>query len=445
MQPLRKFLTRPATSVVLIAIIALAARLGFAWDQVHKMPPAAVGIVPFQQETGNIAYALADGRGFSSAFRTNSGPTAWLTPVYPLLVAGVFRILGVFTAKSFFAVIFLNSLFSAAACVPIFYAGKKIGGLLVASIAAWIWAIFPNAVMMPFEWVWDTTLSALLAATILWATFELADSRRLRDWILYGLLWGFTLMTNPALGTLLPFLLGWAVWRAKRDGHLKIARPLLALLMVILCCAPWTIRNYFVLHRFVPLRSNFAFELWLGNNDIFDPHAVNGRKVITRFEEERRYTQLREMAYMQEKWSKAIPFIKTHPALVLQLSGRKIFATWLGTETPWHDFSTTDSAFIRLLFISNFLVSIGVIAGAIVLLLRRNPYWFPLIVAPKIYPLLYYITHTSLRYRHAIDPILILLVAAGIVFPFAGNKQSDRSTAENQEGATSTAISREQK
>src|SRR5579863_9551147 len=104
MQQLRKFLARAATSVVLVAAVALAARLTFAWDQVRKMPPAAVGIVPFQQETGNIAYALADGRGFSSAFRTNSGPTAWLTPVYPLIVAGVFRIFGTFTAKSFFAV-----------------------------------------------------------------------------------------------------------------------------------------------------------------------------------------------------------------------------------------------------------------------------------------------------------------------------------------------------
>ena len=53
--------------------------------------------------------------------------------------------------------------------------------------------------MIPFEWIWDTSLSALLAATLLWATLELADSDRVRDWCGYGLLWGFTLMTNPSL------------------------------------------------------------------------------------------------------------------------------------------------------------------------------------------------------------------------------------------------------
>ena len=53
--------------------------------------------------------------------------------------------------------------------------------------------------MIPFEWIWDTSLSALLAARLLWATLELADSDRVRDWCGYGLLWGFTLMTNPSL------------------------------------------------------------------------------------------------------------------------------------------------------------------------------------------------------------------------------------------------------
>jgi hypothetical protein len=418
MKKLRNTIARSATSLLLIAIVAMAARLGFAWNQLQKMPTAAVGIVPFQQETGNIAYAVAEGRGFSSAFRTNTGPTAWLTPVYPLIVAAVFRVFGVFTAKAFYAVILLNSVFSAAACVPIFFAGRKMGGIVVGSLAAWLWAIFPNAVIMPFEWVWDTALSALLAAAILWATLELAESPRWRDWCFYGLLWGFTLMTNPALGTLLPFLVGWAAWRARRLGHLRMARPLLAVGLVILCCVPWTLRNYLAFHRFVPLRSNLAFELWLGNNDIFDPHAVNGRKVITRFEEERRYTQLGEMAYMQEKWAKALPFIRTHPALVLQLSARKVLATWLGSEKPLQDFLGTDSPFIRLLFAANLLAPIGMVAGIIVLPVKRNLYWFPMAVVPAVYPILYYITHTSLRYRHAIDPAVLLLTALGCVLPF---------------------------
>jgi hypothetical protein len=46
-----------------------------------------------------------------------------------------------------------------------------------------------------------------------------------------------------------------------------------------------------------------------------------------------------------------------------------------------------------------------------VLVCLRSDYAFPLAVYPVIFPFLYYITHTSLRYRHPIDPEILLLTA----------------------------------
>src|SRR5580693_7544746 len=175
---MKKTLQKLATSLALIVVIAVGARVGFAWDQARRVPPGVLGVVPFQQETGNIAFAQAQGKGFSNVFRTETGPTAWLAPVYPLMVAAIFRVFGIFTVPAFLACVALNILFSAAACVPIFFVGKRFGGLGVGAGAAWLWAVFPNAVMMPFEWIWDTSLSALLAALILWATLELPESER---------------------------------------------------------------------------------------------------------------------------------------------------------------------------------------------------------------------------------------------------------------------------
>src|SRR5262245_8395610 len=192
---MKRIFLRAATSVWLIFLVALGLRLGFAWHQERKIPHDVLAPASFAQETGSISSALASGKGFSSPFLKETGPTAWLAPVYPLLVAGIFRVFGIFTRSSFFAVVFLNSLFSSFACVAISYAGRRVANLGVASGAAWLWAIFPNAVMVPFEWVWDTALSALLGAVILWATLKLSESSRWRDWCLYGLLWGFTLMT----------------------------------------------------------------------------------------------------------------------------------------------------------------------------------------------------------------------------------------------------------
>ena len=411
MTNMRVFWRKALTSLTLIVLVALGARLAFAWSQERKIDRSILGIVPFQNETGNIAYSLAVGKGFGSVFRGDTGPTAWLAPAYPLAIAGIFRIFGIFTVGSFFAVVLLNSIFSAAACVPIYFAGQKIHGLAVASGAAWLWALFPNAIIVPFEWVWDTSLSALLGATILWATLVVAESRRWRDWCGYGLLWGLALMTNPSLASLLPFLLGWAAYRAIRAEQWRFARPVLALCVAIICCLPWTIRNYAVFHRLIPLRSNLPFELWVENNDLFDEHAKNAKQRITQYEEVRKYARMGEMAFMDEKWRLAVRFIREHPGLELRLTGRRFVAFWTGTEKPVQDFLDTDSLLIRAILLLNAIAAVGAAAGIIFLWIRRNPSAFPATVFPAIFPCIYYVTHASLRLKHPIDPVLLLLTA----------------------------------
>ncbi len=411
---MKQRLWKAATSLALILVIALGARVAFAWNQERKMRADLVGLVPFLNETGNIAYSLAAGHGFSSPYWQETGPTAWLTPVYPVLVAGVFRVFGIHTPHSFFATVFLNILFSTATCAPLFYLGKRVGGLGVASGAAWLWAIFPNAVIIPYEWVWDTSLAALLAATILWATLELADTESLRAWCGYGLLWGFALMTNPSLGSLLPVLLGWVAYRAFQQGRLRLSRPLLACGIAVLCCVPWTVRNYFAFHRFIPLRSNFPFELWLGNNEQFDEQSQVVPAADPERAEIRSYIHMGETAFMQDKWKKATAFIRTHPKLEMILYGRRFVATWTGLEKPIEGFRDAESPLVRLVLITNTLAAIGGLCGIVVLFLRRDPYAFPLAAGPIVYPVIYYVTHASLRYRHPIDPMMLLLTAIAV-------------------------------
>ena len=226
------------------------------------------------QETGNIARSLALGKGFSDAFREGTGATAWLTPVYPLLLAGIFRIFGIFTATSFIAAVALNIAFSAGACVPVFYAGRKIGGVGVGAAAAWFWAIFPNAIMIPFEWIWDTCLTTLLAALILWFTLTLAESLRTRDWCLYGTAMGSCADDQSGArfaAAISSRMVGLFGQPARAPPQYRTAP--IAVLIVVLCCVPWTVRNFLVFHRFVPLRSTFPFALWLGHNPVFDPRS----------------------------------------------------------------------------------------------------------------------------------------------------------------------------
>ena len=411
---MNRTLIAAATSLWLIVAAAAATRAAYTWKELREIPAEALASVPFEQETGNIAFALASGRGFSSPTRGDTGPTAWLTPVYPVLLAGIFRLFGIFTLHSFCAAAALNIVFSVATCAPLYFAGKRIGGVAVGSVAAWLWVFFPSAIVIPFQWIWDTSLAALLAATILWATFAIAGSRRLRDWCVYGLLWGLALLTNPALGSLLPFLLGWLLWRARPAERGYLARPALAAAIAILCCIPWTIRNEVVFHRFIPLRSNFPFELWMGNNEVFDDRSANINARITRYGEARRYGQLGETAFMQEKWNLAAEFIRTHKRLELRLTWWRFKMFWLGSFHPLQDFQNADSEWIRAIFIVNFLTALGGAAGIAVMFRRRSPFAFPAAAFVVVFPLVYYFAHASLRYRHPIDPVILLLAGVAV-------------------------------
>jgi hypothetical protein len=416
---IRRTLEKALTSLLLILLVALAGRIAFAVNQVSKIPPAALTTASFDQETGSIASSIATHKGFSSPFRKETGPTAWLTPVYPLLVAASFKLFGLRSLASLYFLVSLNIVFSAGACVPLYLVGKRVDGIATGSLAAWLWAVFPGAIMVPFEWIWDTSLSALLAALLLWATLEVAESDKWRDWSGYGLLWGFALMTNPALGALLPFLLGWSAYRAQAKNRSSVLiglwKPAISLALVILCCVPWTIRNYSVFQRFIPFRSNFPFELYIGNNENYASEHPQFPPPITKEREMVRYIHMGEIPFMDEEMRKAKLFMQSHPRKVVLLFADRFAAFWTGAPFALNTFLAADSWLVRAILLCATFSGVGALAGVLVLFWRRSPFAFPLAVYPVVFPLVYYITHTSLRYRHPLDPVVLLLAAVAVV------------------------------
>ena len=79
----------------------------------------------FGWEMGRIGRSLAQGQGFSNPFSETTGPTAWEPPLYPFLIAGVFKLFGIYTHASALVLLSINSLFSALTCIPIFLIAKR--------------------------------------------------------------------------------------------------------------------------------------------------------------------------------------------------------------------------------------------------------------------------------------------------------------------------------
>ena len=411
-------LKRAAVSLPFILLAALLLRLTAAWGYAHVRPAHALGIIPFLFEPGNIGYALATGHGFSSPFRVDTGPTAWMTPVYPLLLAGIFHIFGVYTYGSFVAAVLCNILFSVLTTAPIFFIGERLGGRAVAATAAWLWVVFPNAIVIPYRYIWDTSLAALLASSILWATLMLAESKSRKGWWAYGLLWGFTLMTNPTLGSLLPLLLAWIAFRRRKESH-WLTGPVTALVITFLCCVPWTVRNYRTFHTLVPLRSVMGLQLWIGNNEQAEHQWPGQLHPIGNSAERAEYIRMGEIQYMHHKRDEALHFMTSHPGEETRLIATRFIATWTGgSQRPIRDFLFVYTWWFRFILLFNLFAAAGAACGIVLLHRSRSPYAFPVAVVPIAYPLISYLSIASPRYRHPIDPVILLLTGVSVLWLF---------------------------
>ena len=104
-------------ALTVVVVIALFARITLLFiGKTYVFPENWPGAY----ETGNIAAAIAETGTFSSAFGTDTGPTAWMMPGYPYLLALIFKIFGTYSVSSAIMALLLDCIASALTIIPIF-------------------------------------------------------------------------------------------------------------------------------------------------------------------------------------------------------------------------------------------------------------------------------------------------------------------------------------
>jgi 4-amino-4-deoxy-L-arabinose transferase-like glycosyltransferase len=373
----------------------------------------------FGWETGRIARSIALGHGFSSPFTIeDTGPTAWLAPIYPCILAGVFKIFGVYTFTSSWVILTINSFFSALNCIPIYYSALRCFGRKAALWSAWIWALLPYSMYYAIHWAWETALAALLLSCVFLISLRLAgignssssatkaESSARKDWLLFGLLWGLIALVNPSLLLWLPLVGVWLLWRHERTFGLKasLMNATLSGIIFAVILAPWTIRNYRVFHKFIPVRSNFGEELRLGNADdavgIWRSYVHPSQYPI----QLRLYTQMGEVAFLKMRGREASDFIRAHPGEFVSLCVKRFVYYWF--DTPMTNWSGNLRLYRNVLF---FFTSVVAFGGLWLLFRTRHRTRFLFASLLFAAPLLYYLTFPHPRYRHPIEPVILIL------------------------------------
>lgn len=395
-------------------LVALALRLAVIPFVIGATLEPARDHWKFGWEEGKIARSIALGEGFSNPLFGKTGPTAWSAPVYPLLLAGVFKLFGIYSPTSAWVILSLNALFSALTCLPIYFVAARCFTPSAAMWSAWMWAFFPYAVHFTVMYVWGYCLDALLVALVLWATLAMEERSRLWLWIAYGFLWGAAALTNPIiLCLLLPFF-AWIAWRRhQRQLSPAYLRMSAAILVLAVTVTPWFARNYRTFGRFIPFRGVFWIMFWQGNTGdtlYLYPKWTNTAKNDV---ELKKYETMREVAYVMEKRRLSLDFVRHNPRLYLKLTLRRFLYVWTGIWSFRQEYLAEEPFTYPNIALCTTLSTL-MLAGIYRSFRESLGTTLPLVAVLTCYPVVYYLTHPAMEYRHPMDAVVVLFAAAAL-------------------------------
>jgi 4-amino-4-deoxy-L-arabinose transferase-like glycosyltransferase len=394
-------------SIVFIVLVAFLLRLAvITIGHTYRITPRRDHF-QYGWEMGRLARSIAMGQGFSSPTDLPTGPSAWAPPLYPYVLAGVFRLFGVYSALSAWVILTFNSVFAALTCLTLYRIAERIYGVSVARGTAWTWAVFPYAIYWPVRVVWETSFTAFLLSLALLLTLRMADKPpRRRDWILFGLLWGVIALTNTAVVSMLPFCLGWLLYQLPRRRPQFVGAALCGL-TVVLVMSPWLVRNYQVFGKFIFIRDNLPLEMYEANNDQSTGLWTRNEHPGNNPEAMRKFQQLGELGFMDEKRQEVREFIREHPGRFLWFTVERAVYFWIAPPQA----AILAGYDLMISRHTNFLLgAVLAFAGLWLTIRNRKRGAFLLTCFLLIYPLPYYLVMPFVRYKHPIEPEMIMLV-----------------------------------
>lgn len=325
-------------------------------------------------EYDNIAQAIFQGRGFSNPFREQTGPTAWMAPVLPYLLAAVYRMSD---ASHDAAVAFMFVIQTLAAFLVGFIVLREARKLRL----TWLGMVIAlGGYAANFHQMFQKTHDSgwlLIIVSLLWLGSVRWWNRtpslmKAAGWGVFG---GLSALSSPVIGaawaavtagrwligsqaipsnpsslpsgpvTVYPGMpIGDAANRdssqavataaigcppgvpSERSAH-RLYAVLLAAAVSMAMITPWTIRNRLALGKWIPIKSNGMYELWqsqcLDDDGVLDFRSLSWQPYANRGRQRQKYATLGEVAYIEKKGAEAREAIVRDPiSFVMRVTNR---------------------------------------------------------------------------------------------------------------------------
>ncbi len=363
-------------------------------------------------EMGRIARALVTGHGYSDPFANlaipHTGPTAWVPPAYPLIMAAVFRLFGVYTRASAWVLLAINCVLSAATAMAVWELGFRFANRRVALWSGWLWALYPAAMQYAVRWVWEMTLTTAIFTWVFVLALRMrADPDRniLSRWAYFGLAWGLIALSNSTLLLFLPICALWILLGSRTPRALTGAA--LAGLLFLATIAPWTARNWLAFHAFIPMRGNLGAEMYMGNGPDAEGLLMEYNHPFQSPPQLRLYAGMGEVAYVKMRGTAAGAAIAADRPRFLRNTLKRVYFFWVSVPHP-----SGDHWYVEFFRILNFsFVSLAGLLGLALALHRRRPAAMLFAWAFLLLPVPYYIVTAHARFRHPLEPLICILAA----------------------------------
>jgi hypothetical protein len=329
----------------IIGIFSAYANLSFAVSDPRDyrfFPPFEAGVNANNNkhlggEYFQMAKALVAGEGFAHPFDRPTGPSAWQPPVLPCILAGILWVCGGSHAGTTIVVVILQSCILVATGILVMALAHSKAGRVGANAAALVYLIAVTShFQLCFQFTHDCWL-VLLGIDVI--VLGLCILRPMSDWKSaagWGLFGGLCTLTSPILG------LTWAMCTVGvAICERALSRFGVALFVAALALAPWTIRNYLIFGRLIPVKANLAYELYqshclqqegLLRGSTFSFHPFRAHR-----QERKEYERLGESAYLELKWRQFSESVQADPADYVRRLGERFVGATLWYVPFWEN------------------------------------------------------------------------------------------------------------
>ena len=391
-------------------------------------------------EASLIAKALASKGQFADPFAVPTGPTAHLTPFYPVLLAGINKVFGSGYTGSFVRCLLVIGIYSLLySLYPTF---ASIFGFPVSAglFAGFLSALLPVKRSAEVFRGWEEPYAAIALALLLALSLKRwgGDNRNPRVVLASGAAWGLAFYISFSLA---PILFGLVVldlftrrsWTALRDSVLLV-------FAAVAVMSPWLIRNRVELHGWTLMRTGLGQNLRYSNHDgasvsaemIFQDKASKQMNPYNTVAEARKVQSMGELAYGRYESRLAFDWIYDHPGKFAVLALQRFIYFWAGSiEHPPEFAITTGYTLLGLIGLPLIKKRVGT---------QQFCLWC---VALAMFPLIYYIVQGTNRYRVPIDWMVWLSAGLAItavvekLSPAPGPPGEDQSAPMKNRSSTS--------